>query len=536
MYVGGLEAAAGATATLVDDVSTDGASTSRGVPYQQHEFGSRAASGAVRELHHGPTGAEDGVPWHASRRRRSVLIGQLAVIDALAAVAAVATAYLARFEIAGGNERWVNQWAAFAVPALWLAVTALNGGYDLRFVGFGSTEFGRLARAFAHLTLATVFVSYAARLDLARGFLVLALPLTLLLSWVGRCLARARLRRMRRSGRAMSRVLAVGGAESVRALALSMRADPAAGLHVVGACLPPHQVDDLIERRRLAELGVPVFGGTSSVSAAVERSGARSVAVIAGDVGTAALRSISWELEGTGADLIVSSGLSEVVGQRVHVQPVAGLPLLRVDPPHFRGLRPALKGVFDRLVAVTALILLAPLLLLLAVLVRCTSRGPAFYLQQRVGRGGRPFRMVKFRSMHVGADTRLPDLEHSNVAEGPLFKLRDDPRVTPIGRWLRRFSLDELPQLLNIATGSMSLVGPRPPLPSEVAQYEGDVRRRLLVKPGLTGLWQVSGRSDLSWEDAVRLDLHYVENWSFTLDLLVLFRTARVVLRATGAY
>ena len=173
---------------------------------------------------------------------------------------------------------------------------------------------------------------------------------------------------------------------------------------------------------------------------------------------------------------------------------------------------------------------------MVGVTVRLTSRGPAFYLQERIGRNGKPFRMVKFRSMFVGAEAQLERLRAHSDHDGVLFKMRNDPRVTRVGRWLRRTSLDELPQLFNIAAGSMSLVGPRPSLPEEVARYEGDVRRRLLVKPGLTGLWQVSGRSDLSWEDSVRLDLHYVDNWSLALDLRIVARTAREVVKGTGAY
>ena len=166
-----------------------------------------------------------------------------------------------------------------------------------------------------------------------------------------------------------------------------------------------------------------------------------------------------------------------------------------------------------------------------------TSRGPAFFKQERVGTEGERFTMYKLRSMYVDAEQRLADLRALNQhGDGVLFKMKDDPRVTPVGKHLRRFSLDELPQLINVVKGDMSLVGPRPPLQSEVKQYQNDVRRRLLVKPGLTGLWQVSGRSDLSWDESVRLDLHYVENWSLALDLHILWRTMFVVLGRHGAY
>ena len=181
--------------------------------------------------------------------------------------------------------------------------------------------------------------------------------------------------------------------------------------------------------------------------------------------------------------------------------------------------------------------LLLPLLLAIVAAVRLTSSGPALFRQTRIGQDGREFTLLKFRSMYADAEARRAELLSRNErAEGLLFKIKDDPRITPVGRWLRKFSLDELPQLINVLTGRMSLVGPRPPLPEEVALYQDDVRRRLLVKPGLTGLWQISGRSDLDWDESVRLDLRYVENWSFTLDLMILWKTMSTVVRGRGAY
>jgi exopolysaccharide biosynthesis polyprenyl glycosylphosphotransferase len=204
--------------------------------------------------------------------------------------------------------------------------------------------------------------------------------------------------------------------------------------------------------------------------------------------------------------------------------------------PRLRRLRQAVKLVFDRVAAAVLLLLLAPVLIGIGLMVRLGSSGPALFTQTRIGRNGRTFRMVKFRSMVVDAESRLDEVAGDNEQDGPLFKMREDPRVTRVGRFLRRSSIDELPQLFNVLTGSMSLVGPRPPLPSEVATYGDDVWERLRVKPGITGLWQVSGRSDLSWEESVRLDLHYVHSWSLWLDMVVLCKTARAVLRADGAY
>jgi exopolysaccharide biosynthesis polyprenyl glycosylphosphotransferase len=470
-------------------------------------------------------------------RCRSTIVAELVSIDLVAGTTAVLAAYLTRFGFPDVSRWRAELVVAVLLPPLWICACAVNRGYDLRFVTVGSGEFGNLGRAFMQLTVLIAFVSFAGKLDLARGFVMPALPLAMLLSCAGRYAARLRLHRMRRAGRALHRVLAVGRAESILRLTASMRRDTTAGLRIVGACLPGDELDDPDVVAHLAAAEIEVLGTYQTVSNAVDRCGAASVAVIPGDVGTEVLRAISWTLERTDADLIISSGLSEVVGRRVHVQSMAGLPLLRVDAPQFRGFRRLLKEVFDRVGAAVALVVLSPMLLFVALVVRCSSRGPALYTQQRIGLHGRPFQMFKFRTMHVGADVRRAELADRNEAcGGLLFKIRDDPRVTPIGRWLRRLSLDELPQLFNVLAGSMSLVGPRPSLPCEVALYGTDLQRRLLVKPGITGLWQVSGRSDLSWEDTVRLDLHYVENWSWGLDLIVLLKTARAVLKTNGAY
>jgi exopolysaccharide biosynthesis polyprenyl glycosylphosphotransferase len=227
----------------------------------------------------------------------------------------------------------------------------------------------------------------------------------------------------------------------------------------------------------------------------------------------------------------------EVAGTRLHIRPVTGLPLLHVEEPEFAGARRVVKGAVDRVLAGVGFVLTLPLLLAIVLMIRLTSPGPALFRQIRIGRDGREFTLLKFRSMYADAEVRRAELLARNErAEGLLFKIRDDPRITPVGRWLRKFSLDELPQLINVLTGRMSLVGPRPPLPEEVALYQDDVRRRLLVKPGLTGLWQISGRSDLDWDESVRLDLRYVENWSFTLDLMILWKTMATVARGRGAY
>jgi exopolysaccharide biosynthesis polyprenyl glycosylphosphotransferase len=279
-------------------------------------------------------------------------------------------------------------------------------------------------------------------------------------------------------------------------------------------------------------------GSLSDVRQAVEDLRADTVAVAGSPELTGeALRRLSYDLEGTGIDLLVAPALLNVAGNRISIRPVAGVPLLHVDEPELDGARKLVKMLFDRGVALCLLLVLSPLLLVLMVAVKVSSRGPMLFRQTRVGRDGELFSLLKLRTMQPDAESRLQELMALNEAPGGvLFKLKDDPRVTPLGRWLRKWSLDELPQLINVVIGQMSMVGPRPPLPTEVEKYQGHARRRLLVKPGITGLWQVSGRSDLSWEEAVRLDLQYVENWSLGLDMVVIAKTLLAVVRSAGAY
>jgi len=226
----------------------------------------------------------------------------------------------------------------------------------------------------------------------------------------------------------------------------------------------------------------------------------------------------------------------EVAGPRLSIRPAAGLSLLHVERPVSRGGRMVMKALFDRVVGTLLILCGLPVLTLVGVLVKASSPGPILFQQKRIGARGEPFDMLKFRTMVVGAEAHLDSLVEGHDGNEVLFKKRDDPRVTKVGRVLRRYSLDELPQLFNVLRGGMSLVGPRPPLPSEVEKYESDAVRRLRVKPGMTGLWQVSGRSNLSWEESLRLDLRYVDNWSLVLDLQILWRTARAVLGGNGAY
>jgi exopolysaccharide biosynthesis polyprenyl glycosylphosphotransferase len=283
--------------------------------------------------------------------------------------------------------------------------------------------------------------------------------------------------------------------------------------------------------------GVPVFGGLGSVSAAVHQVGADTVAVLAcPEMNGIRLRELAWELEETGTDLCVAPALIDVAGPRTTIRPVAGLPLLQLDHPELAGGKQVIKAVFDRVAAAMILIAVSPLFLVIALAIRLDDHGPVLFKQTRVGRDGHTFKVYKFRTMVVDAEQRKQQLQALNEGAGMLFKMRRDPRVTKVGGSLRRTSLDELPQLLNVLKGDMSLVGPRPALPDEVARYGDHMRRRLVVKPGITGLWQVSGRSGLSWEEAFRLDLRYVDNWSIMLDLQILWKTFSAVTSGSGAY
>jgi exopolysaccharide biosynthesis polyprenyl glycosylphosphotransferase len=421
---------------------------------------------------------------------------------------------------------------SLALPLLWALFLAVSNAYSPTHLGNGSEEFRKVIRAGVMLLAAVSVVSYAAKLDIARSFVLFAIPALTLVTLIGRYGARKRLHRARYSGRCVKRVVAVGRDGAVADLVHRLRKDRFAGMDVVAACVTTPS-----SAGHVAQSGVPVAGALDDVVEVVQRYEAHAVAVTsASETAAVYLRQLSWQLEGSGIELLVSPGLIEVAGPRLHIRPFVGLPLLAIEEPVFAGWRKLLKGAMDRCGAAVALVLIAPVMLAIAAAVKLSSPGPVLFRQVRVGANGEHYTMFKFRSMVADADARLAELLAQNEGAGLLFKMRNDPRVTPVGRWLRRFSLDELPQLLNVLTGSMSLVGPRPPLPHEVERYDTSIRRRLLVKPGLTGLWQISGRSDLSWEESVRLDLRYVENWSLALDLLILWKTAAAVVHSRGAY
>ena len=458
---------------------------------------------------------------------------RIAVTDALVILWAVVGAQLVRFGTATGDADG-PQTSAFGLDyavvsvvlvVLWLVALRVHNAYDPRLFGHGPEEYRAVASATVRLFATLAIVSYLFKLELARGFLLVALPFGLAGLFLARWIWRRWLGAQRAEGRLCDAMIVVGDRGHLAGLIAALRDVPEAGFTIVGACCSDG-TDPIA--------GVPVLGTEHQAAQLAERVGADVVACSGSwRLGSEGLRRLGWELEGTGIGLVLAPGMTQVAGPRILTRPVAGLPLLHVEAPTFTGPKRVVKSTFDIAGALLIGIVLSPLLIVVAILV-ARDGGGVFYKQTRIGQGGTPFLMWKFRSMVPGADKLVP--ADRNDGSGPLYKLKSDPRITPLGRVLRRTSIDELPQLWNVLRREMSLVGPRPPLASEVAKYEQDVYRRLLVKPGMTGLWQVSGRSDLPWDDAVRLDLYYVENWNLVEDLKILSRTVLAVVRRRGAY
>ncbi|OEI69037.1 hypothetical protein Cus16_1532 [Curtobacterium sp. ER1/6] len=451
-------------------------------------------------------------------------------------IVAFGVAHALRFpwEVSGpaAGSGWTEVVTAPAVVLLWMLLLSGFRTRDPRIAGIGSEEYRRLVTASLVAGATVAVVAYATRLDIARGYVAIAFPLGLVLLALGRKGVRTVLAHRRALGQQLLDVLLVGDLDDVRYVGRRIAATPAAGYRVAAV------VSDCAEVGAGVDLGTAeaeVVGGIDDVLDVASDTGVAAV-VVAGAVrgGHERLRRLGWQLEERGVELVVSSPLADIAAGRVHERPVDGLPLMHVEAPDYRCRRG--KRLLDVVGATAGLVVLAPLLAAIALVIRLDDGGPVFFRQRRVGRGAQEFSILKFRTMCVDAEARIAELAAGNEGSGPLFKLQRDPRVTRVGAFLRRTSLDELPQLWNVLTGSMSLVGPRPALPSEVAVYEDFADRRLLVTPGMTGLWQVSGRSDLDWAEGVRLDLHYVENWSFLHDLVILARTVPSVLRSRGAY
>ncbi|SDV04459.1 exopolysaccharide biosynthesis polyprenyl glycosylphosphotransferase [Microlunatus sagamiharensis] len=464
--------------------------------------------------------------FHEWRRRYGLVV---LLLDACLGLLAVVAA-MEFFNSAGQFNDEKSLVLALGAALAWPLAVAVCHGYDQRNIGVGDDEFRAVIHAAVLAIAAAAVPSAVVDKYGVVALSVTAIPLAGAASLLVRLAGRRYLRRQQRLGRTVRRVVLVGSASTVTELGEVLDREQH-GMHVLGVCVPDRE-------RELAErAGLQVLGSLDDAAAVVRAIGADSVAVTGGEATRHLyLKRLAWALEGTEVELLVHPGLVEVAGPRMHIRPHVGLPLLHVEQPHFTGWRRFVKRGTDIALTLPFLVVFSPLLLAIAVAIKLDGGGPVFFRQVRVGLEGSTFTMWKFRSMHVDAEERLAELRRENPSMGFLFKMEDDPRVSRVGKFLRKFSLDELPQLFNVLGGSMSLVGPRPPLPSEVDGYENYTHRRLLVTPGLTGLWQVSGRSLLSWDESVRLDLRYVENWTLTLDLLIIWKTVFAVLARRGAY
>ena len=465
--------------------------------------------------------------WDERYRRSAV------VLDVVSSVAATIAGLAVAFTDTTRPERFA---VIVFVPVAWIAALALTHGYEKRFLGTTTEEYRAVVRAAVALFCVAALASYALQFDLARSRLVATvLPFVLVAGLLSRHFLRRQLYRRRTNGIDVERTVVIGDARTVPRMIQEIRRAPAQGMHIVAACVSGLESGG--DGSTLVE-DVPVFGYPDQALSTVDLFDADVVAVSGQfEIDEKALRRLAWALEERDVDLVVAPGIFEVAGPRLSIRPAAGMPLLHVERPVMSGARRLVKRLVDRVLSVLIGLAATPVLAVIAIAVRLDSPGPVLFRQTRIGARGEAFQMLKFRTMCVDAEERLAEMRASaDAGNDVLFKMKRDPRLTRIGPFLRRFSLDELPQLINVLRGEMSLVGPRPPLPIEVEGYESDAVRRLRVQPGLTGLWQVSGRSDLSWDDSLRLDLWYVDNWSLMLDLQILARTLRAVLKGQGAY
>jgi lipopolysaccharide/colanic/teichoic acid biosynthesis glycosyltransferase len=403
-----------------------------------------------------------------------------------------------RFEPAADTTAAVS----VVIAVLWMGALGVYRTRESRLLGRGLEEYRRVGAATLTLFAGIALLSYVFKLEINRSYLVFALPLGLVALLANRRVVRHIMGSRRRKQGLVCPVLAIGTADSVRALKEDLALHPEEGYTVVDSC----------GAGGISDLSAYLSG--DDFMAAVLESGAGMVVITSSHLSDGQIRDLSWHLERFDVDVA----------------------LIHIEKPQYEAAKRFRKRLFDVAFSAAALLLTAPLLALVALAIKLEDYGPVFYVSDRIGLEGRRFRMLKFRTMAVGADQRIAEVAHLDEGNGVLFKIRSDPRVTRVGRFLRRYSIDEIPQFVNVLRRDMSVVGPRPPLPSEASAYDDQMWRRLLVRPGITGLWQISGRSDLSWEDSVRLDLSYVENWSMTSDLVIAAKTVSVVRRGSGAY
>jgi exopolysaccharide biosynthesis polyprenyl glycosylphosphotransferase len=451
-----------------------------------------------------------------------------ALAIALALWVAVATRGLLPF--AGQSDTvQIMHVAGPAIAAAWLVSLHIFGADSLRHLRAGATEYKRVLMATCAVAATVGIGSFLLRYDFPRAVFVLSFTIGSVALLGVRVLRRKAMAQIHSRGALNTPLVVAGDSGHVDAIAKVLRRESWLGYHVVGAITTDHVVR--------TPGGLPVLGRVEDTVDVIADNGIDAVIFADGSFATPAdFRRMAWQLEEHDIQMIVVPAITDTSAQRLVVRPVAGLPLVDVERPRAIASSRWIKRSFDIAGAALLLALTAPLMGLVALAIKLEDGGPVLFRQLRVGRKGELFECLKFRSMVVDAEARLAALAHLNQGAGPLFKLAHDPRITRVGNVIRKFSIDELPQFWNALIGDMSLVGPRPALPSEVARYDSDAMRRLDVRPGITGLWQVSGRSDLAWDDAIRLDLYYVDNWSMVQDLMILGKTANAVVGSSGAY
>lgn len=474
--------------------------------------------------------------WERSYRTRAILS------DALAVMLAVMAAQFGRFGVpslhAGNFEGWVAVTTySVLLTVVWLVALGLQQSWDFSVVGVGAEEYRRVVTASAWVfgVIATTGLLFQAQM--ARGYLLIALPVGLLALLTGRHMLRRNLMNRRLRGEYMAQVVVLGRPDSVVTLCASIDRAQSAGYSVIGACIPNYS-GEIGASVRTGQGEVPIFGDEGAVEMALQLTKADVLAVAAVEhLGHDRMRKLAWRLDALDVDMIVVPGITDITGPRLKVLPIDNLPLFRLARPRRDAWAMRGKRAFDLLVAGSALLFLFPLMLAAAIAIKLEDGGPVFFRQERVGYQGRRFRIFKFRTMLVGSDAvKDAEVTAADMGHEIFFKSAIDSRITRIGRFLRKSSIDELPQLFNVFSGSMSTVGPRPLVPGEGDSVEYFIERRALVKPGMTGLWQVSGRSDISAEERIRLDHSYIDNWSFVQDAIIVLRTIRAVLRRQGAY
>ena len=465
---------------------------------------------------------------HQMARRRFLRAGA----DAVAVSAAMFLASFIRFDLLHSSPAKKLDYTLITLIATPLAIFLfwLYGLYEPRQVLSPVTEFKQVLHGIVAGVAGIFLVDSLLNLHLARGWALLVMAGLLIGVGGERLVVRKVLHFLRRRGGDRTRTIVLGANQEARIVARTLERETWLGYEMIGFA------DDLAPRGKQIDDAHPVLGTTEELHDLIDEYGATLVLVAASAFDTARLNRLLWELQDADVDLQITSGTVDLLASRVTVQSVAGVPLLYVRRTGMNLLQKILKRTTDIVVSSLGLVLLSPVLLLIGLRIRADSEGGMFFSQVRVGQDGKLFRVWKFRTMLKDAEARKTELEHLSEGPGLLFKLRKDPRVTPVGVFLRRYSLDELPQLWNVLKGDMSLVGPRPALPSEVEQYDDWVLNRLRVKPGMTGLWQVSGRTETSFSEYVRFDLFYIQNWSLTLDLSILIRTLRAVISSEGAH